>query len=241
MAANPAQIERTLSLGILRGLFPAGSRLPTVRRLASRFRVNQATIQRVVARLETRGLIRARQGSGLAVTDPSSALDLSLLPLMIEAARDEPARAVRLVDGVLEVRRVMAARLMARNRDRLLEHLGALAGEGAAVVRAAREGPAAFAAADVAFGRKVLVLADAPIALYLFNTIAKVLDEVPLVAQAIYAEPERNLASMMRVMAALRDAPADQLGTIVEQSMAEVDRETVARFERLLQARPKAR
>ena len=235
----PAHIERTLSLGILRGLFPAGTRLPTVRKLAARFRVNQATIQRVVARLETRGLIRARQGSGLAVTDPETALDLGLLPLLIEAVHDEPARAAHLLDGVLEVRRVIASRLLVRNRARLLEHIGAAADAGAAVVRAAREGADAFRAADLAFARRILVLSDSPIALYLFNTIAKVLDEVPLVAQAMYAEPDRNLASMMRVMTALREASNEELGAIVETAMAEVDRATVARFEQLLNARPR--
>jgi DNA-binding FadR family transcriptional regulator len=233
--STPAVIERRLMLRILRGEYPPGSRLPTVRRLASRFRVNQATIQRVIARLQTRGLIRARQGSGLSVNDTMDG-DLALLPYWIEATLDDPARAARYLDGGLEVRRVIAARLIARSRARLLAHLGEVAGEAGAVARAMRDGPDAFAAADVSFTRRMLVAMGNPIALAFFNSIVKVIEEVPLVARAMYAEPETNLASMIAVVSAVQ-AGGDGVGEAVEAAMERVDRATVARFEQLLVAR----
>jgi DNA-binding FadR family transcriptional regulator len=234
MGSTPAVIERTLTLRILRGVYPAGTRLPTVRQLAAKFRVNQATIQRVVARLETRGLIRARQGSGLAVTDASALGDLALMPLWIEAAIDDPDRAVHLLDGVLEVRRVIASRLLVRHRDLLLARLGETSSDAAAVARAAQQGSAAFCAADLAFARRLLGLVESPVALALFNTVARVLEDVPLVAEAMYAEPRDNLASMVTVIAALRgDVPGD-LGATIERAMGEVDRKSVQRFAALL-------
>jgi DNA-binding FadR family transcriptional regulator len=233
LGSTPAVIERELTLRILRGIYPAGSRLPTVRELASTFRVNQATIQRVVARLETRGLIRARQGSGLAVNDLTSAGDLSLTPLRIEATLDEPERAARLLEGVLEVRRIIATRMLVRNRDLLLARLAEMTAEASTVARAVQQGADAYRAADLAFARKLLGFVDSPVALALFNTVARVLEEVPLVAEAIYAEPRENLASMVTVIAALRGDAGDP-AAVIERAMGDVDRKSVERFAALL-------
>ena len=235
LGTTPERIERKLTLGILRVDYPAGSRLPTVRELAAKFRVNQATIQRVIARLETRGLINARQGSGLAVNDPHETGDLGLIPLWIDASLDDPPRAARLLAGVLEVRRVIAVRLLVQHRERLLARMVELGSEAAAVAQAAKDSDA-LRIADIAFARKLLVLMDADIALAIFNTIVKVLDEVPLVADAMYAEPQTNAASMAAVMMALQSGAAD-CGERIEEAMAKVDRQTVARFERLVKKR----
>jgi GntR family transcriptional regulator, transcriptional repressor for pyruvate dehydrogenase complex len=236
VGSTPAVIERRLTLAILRGEYRAGTHLPTVRQLATRYRVNQATIQRVVARLETRGLIRARQGSGLAVNDVLEDGDLSLVPLQIEAALDDPQRAAKLLEGVLEMRRLLAVRLLVRNRERLLPRLAEVAGDAGAFVEAARKGSDALRAADLAFARRLLVLVGNPVALAFFNTVAKILEEVPIIANAMYAEPQTNLMSLMTVMMALQSGRPD-LADRIEQSMAKVDRETVERFETALRCR----
>ena len=239
MPSTPATIERQLTLAILRGEHAPGSRLPTVRELATQHGVNQATIQRVVARLETRGLITARQGSGLAVNDPREVGDLSLMPLQIEAVLDDPRRAATLLEGVFEVRRIIAVRLLVRNREQLLARLAEAAGDAGAVVEAARKGSDALREADLAFARRLLVLMDNPVALSIFNTVTKILEAVPLIADAMYAEPQTNLLSMMTVMMALQSGGPD-FGDVIEKSMAKVDGETVVRFEKALQARRKS-
>ena len=232
----PAIIERKLTLAILRGTYAPGSQLPTVRELAGRYRVNQATIQRVVARLETRGLIIARQGSGLTVTDAQLSGDLSLLPLQMEAALDDPARALRLLEGVLEVRRVIAVRLLVEYRKQLLAKFAEATAEAMGVARAARAGTEAMRDADVAFTRKLLLLLDAPIALAFFNSLANVLEEVPIVTQALYAEPESNAASITKVIMALQGGAAG-FGDVIDRAMADGDRDAIGRFERLLRKR----
>jgi DNA-binding FadR family transcriptional regulator len=238
MTTAPARIERALTLGILRGDYPAGTRLPTVRELAATFDVNQATIQRVIARLETRGLVTARQGSGLAVNE-TSAGELTLLPYWIEATLDEPAQATKLLEGVLEVRRIIAVRLLVQHRDRLLQILAGMAAEATSIVAGARAGTEAFRAADLAMTRRLLVALGNPIALAVFNTVARTLDQVPLVAEAMYGAPQENMASWLRVMTAIRAGGPD-LAEVVDRSMAEVDRASVDRFERLLAARGRA-
>jgi DNA-binding FadR family transcriptional regulator len=236
LGSTPALIERQLTLGILRGEYPAGSHLPTVRALATTFGVNQATIQRAVARLETRGLIRARQGSGLLVNDAAELGDVSLMPYRIEAALDEPRRAAMLLDGLLEIRRLVAARLLARHRDRLLAHFAEKAGEALAMLGTARTGTDAFKEADLSFARWLLRAIDNPVPLAIFNSVAKLLDEIPVVAQAMYAEPDTNLASIVAVMIALQRGAPD-MGETIERAMSEVDARTLVRFERLLRER----
>ena len=46
---SPSAIEHALTLAILRGQHPVGTRLPTVRELAELHGVNPTTIQRVVS------------------------------------------------------------------------------------------------------------------------------------------------------------------------------------------------
>lgn len=231
---SPTAIERALTLDILRGRYAAGSRLPTVRELAELHAVSAATIQRAVARLETRGLVVARQGSGLRVNDPAAAGDLSLLPSWIEATLDQPVRASAFLEELLELRRVLAARLLVRHRDAIVARLPVLAELAARVAH--EKGVAALCEADVAFVRALLLATGNQVVLGVFNTLARVVEEVPLVAKAMYADPGANAAAMMRVLEVLADAPSDAAERI-EAAMAEIDARTIARFAAALRSR----
>ncbi len=231
---TPVSIERALTLDILRGSYPVGSRLPTVRELAARYGVNPGTIQRVVARLETRGLVEARQGSGLRVNDPARDGDLSLVPYWLEATRDRPARAAAILDEFLEVRRLVAVRLLVRHRAAILARGAEL--QDAASRMAIAEGMEARRDADLAFARALLRATGNVIALGVLNTLARVLEELPEVAVAMYGEPEANADTMRRVLVALAGGAGDAADTI-EAAMAIVDARTVQRFEELLGAR----
>lgn len=236
----PTAIERELTLDILRGRYAVGSRLPTVRELAEAHGVNPATIQRVVARLETRGLVTARQGSGLRVNDPAEVGDLSLAPYWLEATIDQPERAVRILGDFLEVRRVVATRLMVRHRDAIVSQGPALALAAAAMQRAPRSDLDALREADLAFARALLRATGNVVALGVLSTMSRVLEELPVVAEAMYAEPERNAASMAAVVQALVAAPGD-LAARIEGALVEIDERTLARFARLLKRRKATR
>jgi len=58
-----------LSISIITGLYPAGSRLPSVRDLAGEAKVNPNTMQRALAELENLGLVYAERTSGRFVTE----------------------------------------------------------------------------------------------------------------------------------------------------------------------------
>lgn len=68
------QLVEELVLRMVTGCYGPGSRLPSVRELAGEARVNPNTMQRAMAELEGRGLLRTERTSGRFVTD-----DLELL------------------------------------------------------------------------------------------------------------------------------------------------------------------
>jgi len=63
------QIADILRRSIATGVYPAGSRLPTVRDLASQAAVNPNTMQRAMSQLEADGIAVANSTSGRTVTD----------------------------------------------------------------------------------------------------------------------------------------------------------------------------
>lgn len=63
------QLVEEIELMIVSGIFPAGSRLPSVRDIASEASVNPNTMQRALAQLETEGLIYSQRTSGRFVTE----------------------------------------------------------------------------------------------------------------------------------------------------------------------------
>ena len=120
------RIERDLTRAILRGDHRPGSRLPTLRELAAAYDVNPSTMQRALARIEARGLVTARQGSGLRVNDPADVADLTLVAHSLAVTIDEPERATAIVPELAEVRRILVVRLLVPHRDSPLSILRAL-------------------------------------------------------------------------------------------------------------------
>ena len=221
-----ARVERTLTVRILRGEHAPGTRLPTVRALAAEFGINPATAQRAIARLERTGLVNARQGSGTVVNDPETHGDLSLVPAWLEALRHEPARAAALLAEFLEVRRILASRLLVQHRERLLAGAAELAGAANALFEA--RGTDAVRVADIAFARTLLGMTGNRAAVSVLNAAARLLEEVPAVAEAMYANPTRNAVATGEVLTLLTEptCTAEQ----VETKLAEIDGATVERF-----------
>ncbi|MBK7976470.1 MAG: FadR family transcriptional regulator [Deltaproteobacteria bacterium] len=230
-------MERALAAAVLRGEYPAGSLLPTMRELAARFEVNLGTVQRAAASLERSGLVSARQGSGIRVNDLHTSADLSLVPAWIEALVDQPARAAALLGEFLEVRRVLAAHLLVKHR-RSFTGRPALDDAVASLAEAARAGAAAFRAADLAVARGLVDHTGNTVIALVLNAASELLEEVPALAEAMYAEPHRNVRATRAVLAALRSRRADaRVRAEIEAALGGVDRATVARFAERLASR----
>ena len=71
------QLSQQLARRIVTGIYPPGSRLPSVRELAAAAGVNPNTMQRALAELETEGLIFAQRTAGRFVTQDTEAVNQS--------------------------------------------------------------------------------------------------------------------------------------------------------------------
>ncbi|MEW6749410.1 MAG: GntR family transcriptional regulator [Candidatus Latescibacterota bacterium] len=69
------QIMETIKKGAVRGRFPPGGRLPSVRDLAQEMAVNPNTMARVYAELEREGFITTHRGGGSFVTEDAARLE----------------------------------------------------------------------------------------------------------------------------------------------------------------------
>ena len=79
------QLSQQIARQILIGVYPPGSKLPSVRELASQAGVNPNTMQRALAQLEQVGLAEANRTAGRLVTQDEG---------VIEAARREEAQGI---------------------------------------------------------------------------------------------------------------------------------------------------
>lgn len=79
------QLSEQLSRRILTGVYPPGSRFPTVRDLAAEAGVNPNTMQRALSQLETDGLVTTNRTAGRTVTEDTAVLDTLRKRLAAEA------------------------------------------------------------------------------------------------------------------------------------------------------------
>lgn len=63
------QLVEQIELRIISGIYPLGSRLPSVRDMATEAAVNPNTMQRALAELENQGLLYSQRTSGRFVTE----------------------------------------------------------------------------------------------------------------------------------------------------------------------------
>jgi len=66
-----AQIASRIRVAVAAGELTSGDGLPSVRQLATRLRVNPATVVQAYRELETEGLVEMRQGAGSYIKDVS--------------------------------------------------------------------------------------------------------------------------------------------------------------------------
>ena len=68
------QLHQQLTQRISAGIYPKGSKMPTVRELASEAGVNPNTMQRALAQLEADGLVVTNRTAGRTVTEDGEVL-----------------------------------------------------------------------------------------------------------------------------------------------------------------------
>jgi DNA-binding FadR family transcriptional regulator len=119
---------------IVAGELEPGTLLPTEPRLSEVFGVSRTVIREAVKNLEQKGLVRARQGQGTRVALPD---DWNLLDPMVLEASVRHDKDLRILDDLVEVRRVLeaemareaAVRSTSEDREDMRRLLGQLAAD----------------------------------------------------------------------------------------------------------------
>ena len=90
------QIAEQVKLRIIAGIYPVGTRLPSVRELAAEASVNPNTMQRALSDLEREGLLYSERTSGRFVTEDSAMIAKAKAALAQEVIDDFFAHMERL-------------------------------------------------------------------------------------------------------------------------------------------------
>jgi len=188
--------------------------------------INRQTLRAAVARLESEGLVRARQGSGVVVQPWRRTAGIALLPHLVEAGR------VDLLAPFLAIRRAVAAEAVATAcqtaTDREIHSLDALAQQ-----LATEPDLEALAIGNLEFSRTVLRLARNLPAELLFNTVAAVYEASPGLRQVLLADAPAVRMSFSAIVALLRGRDPNHARAVVQQVLAALDQASLDRLESL--------
>lgn len=192
-----AACARSLKESILKGDLPAGSALPPERALAVTFGVNRLTLRAAIAQLSAAGLISVRHGSGNVVRAFSEEGGTELLPTLISLARDQK-QWKQVVGDMLLVRRSLA-RAVVERLGQTIDGKGLLALHAAVdafEAVAAKPGvtPAEVGRADQLLVRTLVGFTGTVLALAA-NPIFRLLDSLPELNDAMFADPLLNVAA----------------------------------------------
>lgn len=111
------QVRNLIAIGSLR----PGDRLPAVRELASRARVNRNTAARAVQRLEQDGLVQARVGQGTFILDTAGQVDPQVRDQAVDDLMDRVIREAATLGVPLEELGWRLSRRVERFRTSLME------------------------------------------------------------------------------------------------------------------------
>jgi len=201
-----AACARSLKESIVRGELAAGSALPPERELAATFGVNRLTLRAALSQLGAAGLLSVRHGSGNVVRDFMQDGGPDLLPTLVSLARD--GRQWReVVRDMLAVRRALARAALERLSEELsargLGELEAAVEQFAAEAERPGATPDTVAAADQQLIRALLKQTSVVLALTA-NPIFRVLEQLPELRAAMFAEPALNVAAYRQLIVGLK-------------------------------------
>jgi len=221
-----------LRAAIVDGSYPAGQHLPPERQLSATLGVSRLTLRAAVARLESEGLVRARQGDGVRVLDVMDNAGLAVLSHVDIVERPDILR------SFLELRRAVAIEAVAQACERATARDVALL-ERLAAEQTVETDQARYIERDVAFAREVLRAARAFATLLLFNTLIPISAAHPEFSKALVDDRERSLAGYTVTIALIRGGDAEAARTLLRQALEDADSKVLQAFARRRRANKK--
>lgn len=195
--------------------------------------VNRGTVRSALRELELGGLLSVLQGSGYVVKDFRESGGPALVPALAELARETGDFAAVAADLLL-VRRALAGVVIERLATQKLSRASLRAIEEAVgafaelATSTPRPGASALAAADLRVIRALVAATESAVLGLFVNPIATILERLPDLREAIYADPSDNAVAYRLVLEALKQGalPAGLAATTLEQR----DQATLARL-----------
>lgn len=194
---------QTLLARISQGEWCVGTRLPTEVELARTYGVSRTTVTKAIAKLQSMGLIRSRQGDGTYVesTIPRASV------LFVSAVLAAPP----MLRQLLEFRRLLETEIgrlaVERASDAQLDALDAALLR----MRATKGDPQAFVAADVAFHLTLAEAAGNQILIEVYQRAQDLLQQQMLLGSRRTGAAERAIAAHARIVRGLRLRSADRV------------------------------
>lgn len=104
------QISDQLAKDIIHSVYPVGSKLPTERDLASKFGVTRHVVREALKRLESIGLVRIRQGSGIFAEPLSIKATVELMHLVVR--NEDGSLNLKVLYDLLEYRQTIGCKVV---------------------------------------------------------------------------------------------------------------------------------
>ena len=224
---------RALRRAILDGAIAPGERLPPERKLAEDFGVNRVTVRSALAQLASGRLVSVRQGSGYVVRDFRRVGGPDLIAGIAELAAED-GNLADVVGDLLAIRRALARVVLERlaaskSRKRTRKILAAVDAFAAAVERG--DDLDALAEADLAVLATILDATSSAVLGLFLNPVMRVVTDLPELKEAMYAEPETNVAGYQVLALWLQTSPRPPLDPLMEE-LEHRDEKTVRRIKR---------
>jgi DNA-binding FadR family transcriptional regulator len=221
--------EQAIRRWILSGELRPGDRLPPERQLADRLGVNRTTLRSALGRLASARLLSVRQGSGYVVQDYRKVAGLELLPELATLAVERGEGLEAIARDLMDVRRRLAMlvleRLAERARPEAAERVERAVDRFEQVV-ARRPSSLEIAEADLEVTAVLLDATGSEVLGLCLNPVTFVVHQLRPLREAIYAEPETNVAAYRLLVQWLRD-PSPETISLVAKELERRDEKTV--------------
>ena len=204
-------------------------RLPPERELAPRFGTNRNTLREAIRSLEAQGLVVARQGDGVRVTDFRQMGELSLLPDLIRVAGTSERNAM--LADVLLMRRRMAAEIAGLAADRATpSHVATLKEFMAQQVQ--NDGDILLTMqTDLLIYQAMVVAAGSVVARLMFHSLGRLSQAfVERMPALLFVHPE-YLKWMGAAIDAIGDGDAARASDVVDRLLSDTDATLIKRVD----------
>ncbi|MFZ5469951.1 MAG: FadR/GntR family transcriptional regulator [Myxococcota bacterium] len=227
------EVAAQLRREVLSGSIRPGELFPPERQLAETLGVSRLTLRAALSRLYGQGLVTIRQGDGVRAADFRRRSTLDVLVDLFDVFATDVEAGTKLLRDLLELRRVLAAEMVAlscarktkETLKRLAERVDAL--EALASKNVTRR---EIAAAEIEISHALVEASGNAAFGLILNTLERFNEVHPEVVEGIQVDPMFLVASYRQLVASIEAGDAQAARQMVVEGMAAIDETVVQQF-----------